>query len=175
MTYSTGTPLKAVAGRLALDFVNTADWTPFGTILKDRIASLADLSAWAVQMGLAQARWDGSLEALRDFRAGVRQAILGQSSLDLSVHLSPPDAPMALWLRRQPLRDLVAASTLSILSDPRELERVKLCPGHDCGWLFLDETKNARRKWCLMEVCGNRAKSSRHYARTVSLAENLRG
>lgn len=175
MTYSTGTPLKAVAGRLALDFVNTADWTPFDTVLKDRIASLADLTAWAVQMGLGQAHWDGSLEALLDFRAGVRQAILGQGSVDLSVRLARPDAPMTSWLRRQPLRDLVAASAISILSDPRELDRVKLCPGHDCGWLFLDETKNARRKWCLMEVCGNRAKSSRHYARTVALAETGSG
>ena len=52
MTYSTGTPLKAVAGRLALDFVNTADWTPFDTVLNDRIADLADLAAWTAGMGL---------------------------------------------------------------------------------------------------------------------------
>lgn len=45
MTHSTGTPLKAVAGRLALDFVNTADWTPFSTVLKDRITTMADVSA----------------------------------------------------------------------------------------------------------------------------------
>lgn len=167
MTYSTGTPLKAVAGRLALDFVNTADWTPFGTVLKDRIASLADLSAWTTQMGLAGAHWDGTLDALRDFRADVRRAILGHGGLDLSVTLAAPQQPYVAWLRRQALRDLVAASALSILADPREVERVKLCPGHDCGWLFLDETKNARRKWCLMEVCGNRAKSSRHYARSI--------
>ena len=167
MTYSTGTPLKAVAGRLALDFVNTADWTPFDTVLKDRIASLADIAAWSAQMGLAGAHWDGPLDEMRAFRARVRQAVLGQGSLDLCVTLPTPEQPFALWLRRQALRDLVAASALSILADPRELERVKLCPGHDCGWLFLDETKNARRKWCLMEVCGNRAKASRHYARAI--------
>lgn len=168
MTYGTGTPLKAVAGRLALDFVNTADWTPFGTVLKDRIVRLADLRAWTSGMGLATAHWDGTLDALRDFRAGVRRAILGQGSLDLELTLPTPEMPFVPWLRQQALRDLIAASALSILVDPRELDRVKLCPGHDCGWLFLDETKNARRKWCLMEVCGNRAKSSRHYARTIS-------
>lgn len=172
MTYSTGTPLKAVAGRLALDFVNTADWTPFDTVLKDRIANLADLSAWASGMGLPAAQWDGTVDALRGFRAEVRQAILGKGSVDLRFTLEAPEQPFAQWLRRQALRDLVAASALSILADPRELERVKLCPGHDCGWLFLDETKNARRKWCLMEVCGNRAKSSRHYARTIGQHEN---
>lgn len=171
MTYSTGTPLKAVAGRLALDFVNTADWTPFDTVLKDRIHSLVDLSEWTAQMGLAGAYWDGTLEASRDFRAGVRRAILGQGGLDLGFSFAAPEIPFAPWLRRQALRDLVTASALSILADPRELARVKLCPGHDCGWLFLDETKNARRKWCLMEVCGNRAKSSRHYARVISQQE----
>ena len=76
---------------------------------------------------------------------------------------------MAAWLRHQPQRALGAASALAILADPCELERIKLCPGHDCVWLFLDETKNARRKWCLMEVCGNRAKANRHYARSVEL------
>lgn len=169
MTYSTGTQIKAVAGRLALDFVNTADWTPAGTVLKDRIASLVDLSAWMAQMGLAGSHWNGSLTDLRDFRSEVRRAILCHGGLELSLTLPSPEKPFAQWLRRQALRDLIAASALSILADPRELGRVKLCPGHDCGWVFLDETKNARRKWCLMEVCGNRAKSSRHYARTISL------
>jgi len=28
----------------------------------------------------------------------------------------------------------------------------------DCGWLFFDATKNSRRRWCEMRVCGNRAK-----------------
>lgn len=168
MTYSTGTPLKAVAGRLALDFVNTADWTPFDTVLKDRITTMADVSAWTAQMGLPDAHWDGTVDTLREFRAGVRQAIRGQGSLAQGVTLPKPEQPFTQWLRRQPLRDLIAASALSILADSRELERVRLCPGHDCGWLFLDETKNARRKWCLMEVCGNRAKSSRHYARAIT-------
>lgn len=168
MTYSSGTPLKAIAGRLALDFVNTADWTPFDTVLKDRIATLADVSAWTAQMGLPDADWDGTVDTLREFRAGVRQAIRGQGSIALGVALPKPEQPFTQWLRRQPLRDLIAASALSILVDPRELGRVKLCPGHDCGWLFLDETRNARRKWCLMEVCGNRAKSSRHYARAIA-------
>ena len=34
-----------------------------------------------------------------------------------------------------------------------------------CCWLFVDRSKNKRRRWCSMEVCGNRAKSERHYSR----------
>jgi predicted RNA-binding Zn ribbon-like protein len=43
--------------------------------------------------------------------------------------------------------------------------RVKQCPGRHCGWVFLDRTKNRRRRWCEMEVCGARAKARRYRAR----------
>ena len=46
-----------------------------------------------------------------------------------------------------------------------ELERVRECPGQNCGWLFLDMSKNRSRRWCSMEVCGNAAKARRHYQR----------
>jgi predicted RNA-binding Zn ribbon-like protein len=46
------------------------------------------------------------------------------------------------------------------------LDRIRECPGQgNCGWLFLDLSKNASRHWCDMRVCGNRAKARRHYAR----------
>ena len=47
-----------------------------------------------------------------------------------------------------------------------DLDRVRECPGvGDCGWLFLDTSKNASRRWCSMEGCGSRAKMRRQYAR----------
>ena len=36
--------------------------------------------------------------------------------------------------------------------------RTRRCAGQECGWLFFDTTKNNRRRWCEMRVCGNRAK-----------------
>src|SRR5262249_55026221 len=46
------------------------------------------------------------------------------------------------------------------------LDRIRECPGQgNCGWLFLDLSKNSSRRWCDMRVCGNRAKARRHYAR----------
>ena len=42
-----------------------------------------------------------------------------------------------------------------------DLSRIKQCPGDHCGWLFFDTTKNKNRRWCEMEVCGNRAKQRR--------------
>ncbi|MGI8687775.1 MAG: CGNR zinc finger domain-containing protein [Thermomicrobiales bacterium] len=58
----------------------------------------------------------------------------------------------------------VAWSSAELLA-AEELHRVHECAGHDCGWLFLDTSKNGRRRWCSMETCGNRAKARRHRER----------
>jgi predicted RNA-binding Zn ribbon-like protein len=58
----------------------------------------------------------------------------------------------------------VALSALSVLTGS-DLSRIKRCPGDHCGWLFFDATKNKRRRWCEMEVCGNRAKQKRRRGR----------
>ena len=50
-----------------------------------------------------------------------------------------------------------------------EVSRVRMCPGQGCGWLFLDTTKNQSRRWCDMDVCGNRTKVRRFLARRRSL------
>jgi predicted RNA-binding Zn ribbon-like protein len=47
----------------------------------------------------------------------------------------------------------------------QELERLRECAAGDCGWLFLDRSKNRSRRWCDMTVCGNRDKARRHRAR----------
>ena len=57
---------------------------------------------------------------------------------------------------------LVLQSAMELAFSP-ELKRVRDCPG--CGWLTLDRSKNGRKKWCQMSVCGNRAKARRHYRR----------
>jgi predicted RNA-binding Zn ribbon-like protein len=46
-----------------------------------------------------------------------------------------------------------------------DFDRIRECAGHACGWLFYDRSKNNRRRWCEMEVCGNRAKQKRLAAR----------
>lgn len=43
------------------------------------------------------------------------------------------------------------------------LDRVGECPS--CGWVFLDTSRNGRRRWCSMAMCGGAVKSARHYAR----------
>jgi predicted RNA-binding Zn ribbon-like protein len=171
MTYSMNYPVKLIAGRLALDFLNTANWTSDGSIAQEKISCSADLQIWLDAAGLQNAKHPDSIEELIAFRGRLRSAFFDNtnaSELDLGgiiglVEFAPEST--ITKLRSQSILSLIAISALSILSDTREMDRVKTCPGIDCGWKFIDETKNARRKWCSMELCGNRAKASRNYAR----------
>ncbi|AYG58669.1 CGNR zinc finger domain-containing protein [Rhizobium jaguaris] len=53
-------------------------------------------------------------------------------------------------------------STLRLIAMP-DPDRMKIC--RNCGWLFIDRSKNKSRAWCDMAVCGNRAKANRYYRR----------
>jgi predicted RNA-binding Zn ribbon-like protein len=64
----------------------------------------------------------------------------------------------------------VAQSAAGLLTSG-ELNRVGVCAGDGCGWLFFDTSKNRSRRWCAMEDCGNRAKARRHYQRKRALRE----
>jgi predicted RNA-binding Zn ribbon-like protein len=58
----------------------------------------------------------------------------------------------------------VAAAALSLLKDLPAV-RIKTCPAYDCGWKFVDQSKNRSRRWCDMAVCGNLAKARQYRAR----------
>jgi predicted RNA-binding Zn ribbon-like protein len=62
----------------------------------------------------------------------------------------------------EPVDLATARSALRLITLP-EPDRLKICP--NCGWLFLDRSKNKSRAWCDMAVCGNRAKARLHYQR----------
>ena len=44
-------------------------------------------------------------------------------------------------------------------------QRLKTCPGDDCGWAFYDHSRNQSGRWCSMSVCGGRVKARAHYHR----------
>jgi predicted RNA-binding Zn ribbon-like protein len=46
-----------------------------------------------------------------------------------------------------------------------EPDRLRVCANDECRWVFKDASRTARRKWCDMAVCGNRAKAARHRQR----------
>ena len=44
-------------------------------------------------------------------------------------------------------------------------DRIRICANDTCRWIFYDESRAGRRRWCDMATCGNRAKARRHRAR----------
>jgi hypothetical protein len=45
-------------------------------------------------------------------------------------------------------------------------DRIRRCAHEACVLHFFDTSRNGTRRWCSMAACGNRAKASRHYARS---------
>jgi predicted RNA-binding Zn ribbon-like protein len=58
----------------------------------------------------------------------------------------------------------VTAAALALLKNP-PAGRIKTCPGENCGWKFVDLSKNRSRRWCDMAVCGNLVKAREYRAR----------
>jgi predicted RNA-binding Zn ribbon-like protein len=50
-----------------------------------------------------------------------------------------------------------------------EIGKVKICGDNECGWIFLDSSRNQSRRWCDMKDCGNRAKARRFYQKRRSV------
>jgi predicted RNA-binding Zn ribbon-like protein len=69
---------------------------------------------------------------------------------------SPREVDRVVW----PL----ALSAVELL-ESSDVDHVRECGGRGCGWLFLDETRNHARRWCVASACGNRERVRRYYAR----------
>ncbi len=55
----------------------------------------------------------------------------------------------------------IVRSAAELLTSPQR-RLVRECASATCSWLFVDHTKNHRRRWCSMTGCGNVAKVRRH-------------
>jgi predicted RNA-binding Zn ribbon-like protein len=60
----------------------------------------------------------------------------------------------------QPIAEILAA-----LVTEENFAWVKACEGPVCTLLFADHTRGHSRRWCSMELCGNRAKQAAHRSR----------
>ncbi len=70
-----------------------------------------------------------------------------------------------------PVGDAFAALVIPVVESAAdalvtgELARVRRCAADpSCPRVFLDTSRNGRRRWCDMRTCGNRAKATRHRA-----------
>ncbi len=65
----------------------------------------------------------------------------------------------------------IVRSASDLLTSP-DLGNVHECDMPSCRWIFVDRSKNHRRRWCDMKVCGNRAKARKFYRRQTSTTGN---
>jgi predicted RNA-binding Zn ribbon-like protein len=177
-------------GALCLDFANSVDWDDDGEPLPatDALADAGDVMRWGRRVGLVGARApradDEELAAAHALRRAVHASFAAVASGD-----APPPAALEVladthaaavaaaclarrqgaWVPAWPARDPrrvrfeVTLDAIALLGDANRLARVRLCPGRNCGWLFLDAS--GRRRWCSMTTCGSREKMRRMYDR----------
>jgi predicted RNA-binding Zn ribbon-like protein len=62
-----------------------------------------------------------------------------------------------------PLWPIAWSAARLVISD--ESPRLRVCAGPDCGWVYVDRSRNGLRHWCQMKSCGTAAKTLRRRAR----------
>lgn len=62
----------------------------------------------------------------------------------------------------------VAASYAKLLATG-DIRRVRQCANPDCSFWFVDDTRNASRRWCDVKICGNMLKVREYRARQLTI------
>lgn len=190
--------IELLGGRLCLDFANTVNRVQ-GRCRDERFQTFGDVLRWSRRLGLiGQAGTDHlaaecvarprkavrALQNVVEFRERLWRVFSGADIKEAERLLQTrpclslprlrvvengqivvdPDGDFAAWLLAA-----IYGSALELLTSIG-VERVKTCPGHRCGWLFLHDSRTKGRKWCSMKSCGNRQKALEHYKRRRRLA-----
>ncbi|MEP6897718.1 MAG: CGNR zinc finger domain-containing protein [Rhodanobacter sp.] len=159
-----------------LDWVVMAKLLPPGVLRQLRTKATADPNAAAAALKRAKVLREQLFSLLaavisgrtpsRNSLASLRESwIAGVSAHQLQFHCGRlvkgicNDADLGL------IESVVAFRIVEcVLASPTD--RLRICQGPDCSWLFIDSSKGGRRRWCDMAVCGNAAKSRRFNARS---------
>jgi predicted RNA-binding Zn ribbon-like protein len=181
LRYADGGWTEPIGGHLALDLVNTVSWRlePGRTV--DRLLDGAALVRWAAFAGveLRSAVTGETVADVRRLRERVYRVVqplavgAEPAATDLAslrrlllgvVGRAEVTSVMPLELAAVSLPDELALAAWRLL-EREDARRLRQCRASDCGWLFLDRTKNGSRVWCSSADCGNRTRARRHYAR----------
>lgn len=169
---------------LCLDFANTRYWrgqpTPTETL-----NAPADLAAWA---GTAKAPAPAEFERALALRETIHRLFDAQAQgkapapRDVeALNAALATAPARATLKRVKEGfewevDMKSGTALALLAPilwsagdllaGPQLAKVRRCANPECLYLFLDDSRAGKRRWCSMSACGNRAKARRHYHKT---------
>ncbi|WP_409472094.1 CGNR zinc finger domain-containing protein [Streptomyces sp. HC307] len=163
---------------LSLDLLNTR-WIADGTA-RDLLADTDGLAVWLATNGLDD-RFAADAATLRHLLQG-RDALTAAVDGSLEKGADLVDAVLSHGRIRAVLtaegpgeraefRDAAWGPAWLAARDYLELlttapDRIRHCAHEACVLHFFDTSRNGTRRWCSMAACGNRAKASRHYARS---------
>jgi predicted RNA-binding Zn ribbon-like protein len=165
-----------------------AEWLASHGVIRDR-ALLASRATAAEDRGAALGRLVSTRTALRDVahsvahdevpeRAAideVNRALRSRERIELVA--SKDGVRLGHSHVGDPVDDVLARIAEPIV---REIgaghdDRIRICASDTCRWLFYDESRSGRRRWCDMATCGNRAKARRFRARTKDTTQKVAG
>ena len=161
------------------------DWLQNGDELLHWMQAVALLTvdeAKSVRKALDQAALDDAARQLRDLREQLRAAVpdLGADfvgAINAALAAAPGQHEIRLDETGQPalvfvqpldtVNSLVARAAIELadLVCLQQPDRLRKCGNPQCGYWFRDTSRNNRRRWCSMAVCGNRTKVQAHRAR----------
>ena len=145
----------------ALDFANMVVWRDKPGRREDRGRSSANLNSWAAYSGLAAPSSD--IEHCVTVREAIdRYFRSGSGWPDLASLYAE-----TLKGDSDPFLHAILHAAMALAFSP-EAKRVRICG--NCGWLFIDRTRNANKRWCTANLCGSRTKARRYYARKTQKA-----
>ena len=158
-----------VAGSPAIDFANSVVYRLDRARREDRFRQPADVDAWAVAAGLAvapvaAADWPDVIAVRDSIDCFFRTASGSEAAAEWQrmVRLYARHVAALQDVPHPGLLAFILHAAVALRFSPSML-RVKACGG--CGWLFLDRTRNASKRWCISALCGNRDKARRYYHR----------
>lgn len=112
-------------------------------------------------------------KGIREELAALNQGWLRGATAELALVERVADAggsftlgwPRAASALQSPLWIVTWSAALLLASD--EAARIRRCAGIDCGWYYVDRSRNGLRRWCEMETCGTIMKSRRRAERNA--------
>jgi predicted RNA-binding Zn ribbon-like protein len=151
------------------------------------LAQARALRAWGAAHPRAAARALAEAVEVREAIAAILQAVVRGEDVPTAPLARLDAACRAAWAQRTlrsaggraawdwrdapPTPDrpaLAAALDAARILTSDERERVRQCADAQCGWFFLDASRNGSRRWCSMKSCGNRNKARKFYRRSVA-------
>jgi len=183
-------PFLFIANNIAIDFANTLI-TDRGTEV-DLLENSNGLFNWATEAGFSVEKLKNTdndqltLKKTKELRAAIKNLV--EATIDnrptpqdslvtlnrwlpkgvIEQHLIEQEgkltlSPLHSQLSVEILLGQIATEAAYLLSSPK-ITKLKCCSNPQCVLTFLDISRSGKRKWCSMDICGNRAKAATFYS-----------